>query len=60
MVQYKIHLKFKDDAKSLNEMIIKVLKMELEKKINMTCNILTNEIPCDYTHYSLKEKGSHS
>lgn len=39
MVKYKVNLKFKDNGKSLNEIITEVLKIELQKKINMTCNI---------------------
>lgn len=30
MLQYKVHLNFKEDGKSLNEMIASVLKIELE------------------------------
>ena len=55
MVKYKVNLKFKDTEKSLNEILIDVLKIELEKKINMTCNILKKKLPCDYTHYSQQE-----
>ena len=40
MVKYKVNLKFKENGKTLNETITNVLKIELEKKINATCNIL--------------------
>ena len=53
MVKYKTNLIFKDKYISLNEIITKVLKIELQKKINMTCNNLKVELPCNYTHYSL-------
>ena len=59
MVKYKVNLKFKDTEKSLNEILIAVLKIELEKKINMTCNILIRELPCDHTHYSLNGRSSN-
>ena len=59
MVKYKVNLKFKDTEKSLNDILIEVLKIELEKKINMTCNILKKELPCDYTHYSLNGRSSN-
>lgn len=36
MVKYKVNLKFKEDGKSLNEIIAAVLKIELEKKANTT------------------------
>ena len=59
MVKYKVNLKFKDTEKSLNEILIDVLKIELEKKINMTCNIFKKELPCDCTHYSLNGRSSN-
>lgn len=59
MVKYKVNLKFKDTGKSLNEIITEVLKIELQKKINMTCNILKRELPCNHTHYSHIEGSSN-
>ncbi len=59
MVKYKVNLKFKDTSKSLNEIITKVLKLELQKKFNMTCNYLNKELPCSHTHYSQVE-GSNN
>lgn len=59
MVKYKVNLKFKDTGKSLNEIITEVLKIELQKKIDMTCNILKIELPYDYTHYSQNEGSSN-
>lgn len=50
MVKYKVNLKFKEDGKSLNETITEVLKIELQKKLNMTCNYLNRELPCNHTH----------
>ena len=55
MVKYKVNLKFKENGKFLNETITEVLKIELNKKINRTCNIKNEEVTCDYTHYSQKE-----
>lgn len=55
MVKYKVNLKFKDKSISLNEIITEVLKIELQKKINMNCNILKRELPCNHTHYSQVE-----
>ncbi|MGN1267998.1 MAG: hypothetical protein ACI4U0_00620 [Candidatus Aphodocola sp.] len=55
MVKYKVNIKFKDTEKSLNEIITGVLKIELNKKFNITCNIKNEEVTCDYTHYSQKE-----
>lgn len=55
MVKYKVNIKFKDTKKSLNEIITEVLKIEINKKFNMTCNIKNEEVTCDYTHYSQKE-----
>lgn len=31
MVKYKVNLKFKEDGKSLNEIITEVLKIEIKK-----------------------------
>ena len=52
MVKYKVNLLFKDTFKSLNEIITEVLKIELKKKLNMTCNYLDRELPLESTHYS--------
>lgn len=59
MVKYKVNLKFKENGKSLNETITEVLKIELQKKINKTCNILNLELPFNHTHYSQKERGNN-
>lgn len=52
MVKYNVNLKFKDDGKSLNEIITEVLKIEIKKQFMMTCNNLKVELPCNHTHYS--------
>lgn len=44
MVKYKVNLKFKENGKSLNETITEVLKIELNKIINKTCNISNLEV----------------
>ena len=59
MVKYKVNLKFKDASISLNEIITEVLKIELQKKLNMTCNYLDRELPCNHTHYSQMEGSSN-
>ena len=59
MVKYKVNLKFKDTSKSLNEIITEVLKIELQKRLNMTCNYKTIELPCNHTHYSQVEESSN-
>ena len=55
MVKHKVNLKFKGNGKSLNETITEVLKIELQKKINNTCNILNLELPFNHAHYFQKE-----
>mgnify|MGYP004488185905 FL=1 len=52
MVKYKVNLKFKENGKSLNEIITEVLKIELKKQFMLTCNNLKVELPCNHTHYS--------
>ena len=59
MIKYKVNLKFKDTSKSLNEILTEVLKIELQKKLNMTCNCLNRELPCNHTHYSQMEGSSN-
>ena len=56
MVKYKVNLLFKDDSKSLNEIITEVLKIKLQNKFVMTCNYLNRELSCNHTHYS--QEGS--
>ena len=51
MVKYKVNLKFKENGKSLNEIITNVLKIELEKQF-MTCNILNKDVPLKTPYYS--------
>ena len=59
MVKYKVNLKFNENGKSLNETITEVLKIELQKKLNMTCNYLNRGLPCNHTHYSQSEGSSN-
>ena len=59
MVKYKVNLVFKDASISLNEIITEVLKIELQKKLNMTCNYKNYELPCNHTHYSQIEGSSN-
>ena len=59
MVKYKVNLKFKDTSKSLNEIITEVLKIELQNRLNITCNSLNRELPCNHTHYSQIEGSSN-
>ena len=59
MVKYKVNLMFKDTSKSLNEIITEILKIELQKKLNVTCNISNRELPCNHTHYSQTEGSSN-
>ena len=59
MVKYKVNLMFKDESISLNEIITEVLKIELQKRLNMTFNYLDYELPCNHTHYSQVEGSSN-
>ena len=59
MVKYKVNLKFKDASISLNEIITEVLKIELQKRLNMTCNYKDYELPYNHTHYSQVEGSSN-
>ena len=59
MVKYKVNLMFKDTSKSLNEIITEVLKIELQKRLNITCNSLNRELPCNHIHYSQVEGSSN-
>lgn len=57
MVKYKVNLNFKENGKSLNETITNVLKIELERRVNTTCNLLKKEFPSK--HYSQNEGSSN-
>ncbi len=59
MVKYKVNLRFKENGKSLNELITEVLKIELNKKINETCNFIKKELTFNHTHYSQSEGSSN-
>ena len=59
MVKYKVNLKFKENGKSLNEIITEVLKIEIKKQFIMTFNNLKVELPCNHTHYSQVEGSSN-
>ena len=59
MVKYKVNLMFKDAPISLNEIITEVLKIELQKRLNMTFNYLDRELQCNHTHYSQVEGSSN-
>jgi len=59
MVKYKVNLKFKDASISLNEIMTEVLKIELQKRLNITCNYLDRELPCNHTRYSQIEGSSN-
>ena len=52
MAKYKVNLKFKDTFKSLNELITEVLKIELQKKLNMNPNIINKKTLHNHTCYS--------
>ena len=52
MVKYNVNLKFKDEGKSLNEIITEVLKIEIKNQFMMTYNNLKVELLCNRTHYS--------
>ena len=51
MVKYKINLKFKDTSIFLNEIITKLLKIRLQKQLNINCNYKNYELPLELTHY---------
>ena len=56
MVKYKFNLKFKENDKSLNEIITNVLKIELEKQYT-TCNNFNKKISKAPAHYSQSERS---
>ena len=59
MVKYKVNLKFKDASISLNEIMTEVLKIELQKRLNITCNYKDYELQLESTHYSQVEWSSN-
>lgn len=59
MAKYNVNLIFKDASITLNEVITKVLKMELQNKFNMTCNYLDEKILVSHIHYSQVEVSNN-
>ena len=59
MVKYRVNLKFKENGKSLNEIIINTLKIELEKRINTTYDNLENRLSFNHVYYSNTEGNSN-
>ncbi len=59
MDKYKVNLKFKDAAKSLNEIITEVLKIELQTKLMTTCNYKSSKLSCSCSYYSQVEESSN-
>ena len=59
MVKYKVNLKFKDASVSLNEIITEVLKLELSKKLIITCNYFNRELLSNDTYYCQVERSSN-
>ena len=59
MVKYKVNLKFKETGKSLNEIIINALKIELEKRINTTYDNLENRLSFNNALYFKSEGNSN-
>ena len=59
MVKYKVNLKFKENEKSLNEIIINALKIELEKRINTTYDNLENRLSFNNALYFKSEGNSN-
>ena len=59
MVKYKVNLKFKENGKSLNEIIINALKIELEKRINTTYDNLENRLSFNNALYFKSEGNSN-
>jgi len=57
MVKYKVNNIFKEN-KSLNEIITRVLKVELYKKYKAICKIQKSELPSNCTHYSQMERSN--
>lgn len=59
MAEYKVNLKFKENEKSLNEIIINALKIELEKRINTTYDNLENRLSFNNALYFKSEGNSN-
>ncbi len=57
MTKYKVNFKFKDTSKSLNELINEVLKMELQKKLNVMFQYFNISLALNPIYYS-QDKGS--
>ena len=58
MDKYKITIKYGTD--DINNIFIKVLKVELKNYIDMICNKDKEELTCRSTYLSLKEGGNNN
>ena len=59
MVNYKVNVKFKEASISLNEIITKVLKIELTNMYYVSGCYLNQDLPCNHPHYSQLEGNSN-
>ena len=59
MVKYKVNLKFKDTPISLNKIITKALKIELENMFNISYNYLNRDLPYNNTNYFQVEESNN-
>ena len=57
MVKYKVNLKFKENGKSLNEIVTNVLRIELEKNIFMTSKNSKIDVSTEYIRDSQSERS---
>ena len=57
MVKYKVNLKFKENGKSLNEIVTNVLRIELEKNIFMTSKNSKIDVSTEYVRDSQSERS---
>lgn len=51
MAEYKVNLKFKENGKSLNEVIAETLKININNIVNKNCNILKLDSSLNSIYY---------
>ncbi len=51
MVKYKVNFKFKENGRSLNQIVTEILKIKINNIVNKTCNILKLELSLKSNNY---------
>ena len=60
MDNYKVNIKFKDDGKSINELIAEVLKIEIQNKLNIFCINSKFDDLFDFNYFKIERCNNYA